>query len=262
MENEIGTAARRQCQSILGEIIWPAQQERIKNMIPSKDAQVIDMTCGSGTSTLGLLALQSVQNVYAFDFDPVNIATTRSKAAAINLQGKLHLYAERFETSDFGQQVDLIIGTSILNNLESNQAAIQKAWDGLVPGGKLILDFVDFSGSQGFPRSYALDQYNEYMRLYQQVLGLELTASGIRDLASAHRFVQLSVESLIPRFLEPQHRKLPSLILEYLTSFIVDNGVSSQVELEAIISELRHLAGRPEMMISGPMTLQLCAVKS
>ena len=175
-----------------------------------------------------------------------------------NPQTAIHLDA-LVESSEI--KVDRVFGIIDPDNAKHVQTIIEKIWQCLKPGGAVILDFVDFSKTQGFPISYVLDQFAEYISSYQKMQGPELTTSGIRSLFSTEKFEQIDVQAVVPRFLEADQRSLPALVLESLGRFLVDNAFGTQVELDAIISELRHLSTQQHVMISGPMSFHVSANK-
>jgi ubiquinone/menaquinone biosynthesis C-methylase UbiE len=262
VETEIGAAARRKAQTILGEILWPSQRHRISEIRRKPEMQVVDMACGAGACSRGLIELlNSGSTVLSFDFDPVNIHTTRKSAGQVSSDCKHLLINTRFEESDVDSEVDLVVGTIILDDLDRVRSMIEKASEFLKPGGTLVLDFIDLSKCQGFPGSYALDRYNDYMRLYQQELGFEMVVAGIKSLFNESWFAHVSVEMTTPRFLGSSERQLPALLLEYLAPFIIDGDINSELEIQAIISELRHLAGSPQVLISAPTSFQVAAMK-
>lgn len=164
-------------------------------------------------------------------------------------------------TPEKPNEVDCVVGIVDMFNAQHVQTIIEKAWVCLKPGGTISLDFPDFSKTQGFPMSYALDEFVAYLSKYQEALGFALSTTGIRSLVPEARFEHIDVQAFVPRFLEPGQRKLPALVLESIKPYLVENDLGSEMELDAIVSELRHLSTQQHMMISGPMMLHLDAYK-
>ena len=164
---------------------------------------------------------------------------------------------ERPEFTD----VDNVVGIIDLHSKEQVEAIVEKTWECLKPGGLVTLDFPDFSKTQGFPMSYALDEFVEYISKHQEAMGFPLNTIGIRSFIPEERFEHVDVQAFVPRFLEADQRILPALVLESLCPFFEEKGLGSRLELDAIISELRHLCMQPHMMISGPMILHMTAQK-
>jgi len=262
-EQPVASAARRQSQAILGDMLWPLHKQALRSVVRKEGASVIDISCGSGASSIGLLALLGESSrLSAFDPDLVNIDSATSNGRNIVTGAEVNFVHGQFEEWVFPHKVDCVYGAAILNTLERNTQIIEKAFDCLIPGGLLLLSFIDFSRMYGFPRSFALDRYGEYMRSFQESLGMQISPARIQSLCEDKRFSQVSLSSSMPHFLDEKSRKLPSLILEFASHFIVENGHSSTVELDAIISELRQTAEKPGAMISEPVIYQLTAVRA
>ncbi len=262
IENALGAAARRKCQSILDEMLWPSTESALREIPIQSGMQIVDISCGAGGITLPLMEMLGPKGqVISFDCDKANIELVSGK---INNQlPKMTSFVNCcFENWDGTASADLIIGRCILNDIDRNRAIVSKAATLLADAGVLVLEFLDFSKSQSFPRSYALDRYCEYMRTYQHVLQQPPQLPEFTSLCEGTELQQPSISALIPRFLDSRHKQLPSLMLEYLTPFIVENDLNSQIELQAIISELRELANQPAVMITAPVGVRLATCRS
>lgn len=258
-ENNIGAAARRQCQELIGRILFPSLDMQLRERIAEEASTIVDITCGAGEFLSGLKnKIDEKARLIGFDSDPVNVART---ATRLKEDSRVQLYPTAFTHIEFDLEAHCIIGACTLNAGEQNRAIVQKAGEVLVPGGFLFLNFLDLAQAQSFPKSYALNRYNDFMCMYQEGLDMDLSHEGVRALCTDLNFNTIEVQRMIPKFLSRPERKLPLLLLEYIGTFLIESEVCSQEELDAIISELNHLAAKEEILISAPVVLQLTATK-
>lgn len=261
-ENKIGAVARRRCQAILGRIIWPSLEMQLNEMITRPDVTIVDITSGAGEFLSGLKQNYNHNStLVGFDPDPVNIAFTRDRLQADSENSRIQLHSMSFEEMDFDLQAECIIGACTLNSAGRNRAIVTKASQVLVQGGVLLLGMLDMSRTQSFPKSYAIDRGDEFIRTYQEGLQLDFSQQGLGALLAGFGFGHVKIQRVIPRFLDGEERDLPWLLLEYLSEFLTENRICSRTELEAVITELRHLSGRSETLISAPVVYQLSAIK-
>lgn len=257
-ENNIGAAARRQCQAIIGRILYPSIEMRVREMTKGDALTIVDITCGAGEFLSGLReSCPELSKFIGFDPDPVNLVTTTKR---LEQYDNIQLYPTAFEKTDVDFQADFVIGACTLNDNEQNRAILKKAGEVLVLEGVIILNFVDLSQTQSFPKSYALKRYDEFQGMFQRSLGIDLTYLGIRALCAGLNFREVNVHRTVPRFLIGQEKMLPALLLEYMSTFLLERGMCSGEELEAIISELHLLSDSPQTLISAPVVYELSAV--
>ena len=111
---------------------------------------------------------------------------------------------------------------------------------------------IELSSSQCFPENYAFDRYIELLRAFEETLGLpnnqQRTAGQLRQTGFEH----LHASSLVPSFLEPEQRRLPSLVLEAIGGTLTKQGICSAVEMQANLMELRLFGNEPGTLISAP----------
>lgn len=260
--NEIGAAARRKCQSILGEIFWQIQKQGLVEHFPSAPAQIIDLRSGQGICSERMLRMFGERtSIIAFEPDIVNRETFRQTIGCTSDEA-IELVGQSFTQSEISIQADLAIGASVLNSIEDNQQIIDKVSQCLSPNGVLILDFIDLSKCEAYPGSYAFRQYSEFIGQYQAKLGLEINVSGLTAMCKSDKWARVSVVTRLPWFLDETQRQLPSLILEYLTSEFERAAIAHPAEVHALLAELRLLASHANTVISGPLVYQLCAVRN
>ncbi|MDQ4033919.1 MAG: hypothetical protein M3332_17430 [Actinomycetota bacterium] len=132
----------------------------------------------------------------------------------------------------------------------------------IAPGGKVIVEDVDFTGAFCFPRS---DAYTRSVQLYQQTVGRR---GGNADIGPAlpgllrtANLEDVQVTAVQPVSLDGGPKVMCVLTLERTAAAIVDEGIASAEEVAAVLAELRVLAADRTTLISVPRIVQSWGVQ-
>ncbi len=108
------------------------------------DSQVLEFGCGTGTTTL--IHAPHVKHILATDLSSEMVRIARNKANAENVRNV------RFECTSIedlqleDESLDIVMAHSILHLLEDKDAAIEKAYRALKPGGYFVSSTVCITG--------------------------------------------------------------------------------------------------------------------
>ncbi len=104
------------------------------------DMRVLEFGCGTGSTAI--VHAPFVEHIIAIDFSDKMLAFARSKAKAVNIENIdfINSEIEQFEALHQvpEQGFDVIMGHSILHLLKNKQAAIEKVYNMLKPGGVFV----------------------------------------------------------------------------------------------------------------------------
>jgi len=128
----------------------------------------------------------------------------------------------------------------------------------LRPGGRLIVEDIDFRGSFCEPEHPAFERYEE---IYEESarrnggdpwIGLRLPAMLV-DAGLAR--VQPNVVQ--PADLEGESKLMPALTLDNMQAIAVGHGVASEAEIDRLVDELYAIARDPRTYVANPRIVQV-----
>ena len=103
----------------------------------TRDSQVLEFGCGTGTTALK--HANDVKHLTAYDFSPAMIAIANEKKALQPNSDNVEFKISAIEAIDFGtEDYDAIMGHSILHLTFDNENTLKKIFQGLKSGGVFI----------------------------------------------------------------------------------------------------------------------------
>jgi 2-polyprenyl-3-methyl-5-hydroxy-6-metoxy-1,4-benzoquinol methylase len=126
-----------------------------EQILPHLGQNVLEVGCGNGNFTS--LLVEQVHQVMAVDLNPDYVAATQNRLPHSNLQV---LHANALEMS-WEQTFDTIIMLDVLEHITDDQQCVQRLYQYLQPGGKLLIKVPAMQGLYG-----SLDQAIGHHRRY------------------------------------------------------------------------------------------------
>ena len=110
--------------------------------------RILDLGCGTGTGTFALLRRSGDGEVVAVDGSDFMLERLRGKARELGVEKRVHAVRANLDEAwpDFGT-VDVVWTSAFMHHLADPDAALDKLFDTLRPGGLLVVIEMD-----GFPR--------------------------------------------------------------------------------------------------------------
>lgn len=223
----------------------------------------LDLGCGGGTATLEIAKrLQGKGEVYGLDMDPVNISLAREAARA---QGAENVQFERFdayELADIGRY-QAVYSRFLLSHLHDPTGVLARICQGLVPGGRVLLEDTDFSGHFCYP---ACEAFDTYVRLYQNLLHTRGADANIGQrlyqLVQQAGFQDISVQVVQPVHTVEEGKLMAEITMEGISGALLQEGLASQEEAGRIVGELKAFRADDKTVMSLPRIFQVSAVKT
>jgi 2-polyprenyl-3-methyl-5-hydroxy-6-metoxy-1,4-benzoquinol methylase len=251
-----GMAGKRRLE-LLGRAMWPTTFRLLKRVGVTAGMTCLDIGCGGGDVTLGLARLAGPEGrVVGVDLDDVKLAAAREEAARLGLRNVEFRQANVNEWSE--QSVyDRIYARFLLTHLPDCAAALAQMRQALRPGGVLIVEDIDFTGSFCYPPSPA---YQRYVELYQLVvrrrkgdpdIGPKLPGLLVQaGLQSVH-------SSLVQQFHTDQEEKaLCHSTLVNIADAVLAEALIEPGELEQIVADLDRFTNDPTTVMGLPRVFQ------
>lgn len=139
---------------VLAEVMWPTSAALLAAAGVPVGARCLDLGCGGGHVSVELAGLVGLTgSVVGVDIDAEIIDLARA-AAAVRGLGNLEFRA--CTADDFGDELfDLGYARFLLSHVADPQRVVSGLAAVMAPGGKVIVEDVDFTGAFCFPRSEA-----------------------------------------------------------------------------------------------------------
>ena len=223
-----------------------------------------DIGCGTGLVTMAMTKhVGAAGRVIGVDEAGTFIDLARQAAAERKLKNVEFVSGDAYALPLPSAQFDLVYARCLLSHLNAPLRAIQAMTALTRPGGCVVIEDIDCSGVFAHPKAPALmrhlDLYQRVMRLHggDPLIGRKLPRlcrkTGLTDV----RFEVVSPSE--PR--EPVKRLYP-LTLACLKPAIVEAGLATARDVDALIAELNVKAEDPDVTFPSCPMVQVWARKS
>lgn len=217
---------------------------------------LVDVGCGPGALTKRIFDLGI--EATGVDIDPGFI-----ESAQQTHQGPTYSCLPVSELARLGGQFDIVYARYLLSHLGDAAQGIEAMISVTKPGGKVVLEDVDFDLHVAEPRPPAFDRYLE---LYEAVVKLRggdpYLGRKLFALASEAGLTKIKASVQVSVFSEGAPKRMSSLTLEGSRAALIKGGLSTESEIDQLIEELTHLENNPATLISIAGTFQVIGTKA
>jgi SAM-dependent methyltransferase len=211
----------------------------------------LDVGCGPGalTAKVGKLGIDAM----GVDRDSGFVRAARESHPEVRFEA-----LDVAELSKLGQRYDIVYARYLLSHLSDPEAAVRVMMSATRPGGRVVLEDIDFDLHVAEPRPAAFDRYLE---LYEAVvrrrggdpfLGRRLF--GLSQRAGLQR-VQAAVQVSV--FTQGEEKRISSLTLSGIRESLVAEELATGAEIDGVLEELAELEADPHSLVSVAGTHQV-----
>src|SRR4051794_4442351 len=257
-----GGLAGRERLRVLGRVMRPTTLPLLERAGVAAGMRCLDVGCGGGDVTFDLASLVGLTGAaVGVDVDATKIALARADAEQVgvtNVEFRVGDLTEGLGTEEY----DAIYVRFVLTHLRDPAAGVEVMRRALRPGGRLIVEDIDFRGSFCEPECASFERYEE---IYEESarrnggdpwIGLRLPA-----LLVAAGFARVQPHVVQPADLEGESKLMPALTLENIQAIAVRHGVATEEELDQLVDELYELARDPHTYVANPRIVQVVGEK-
>lgn len=219
-------------------------------------ARCLDVGCGGGHVSRELARRVGLDgSVIALDLDATVLERAGADAAAEHIANVEFRCADATELdeSDF----DVAYARFLLSHVGESSSVLPAMVAAVKPGGVVIVEDTDFTGSFCYPRSAAFERwvalYRETVRKrggnpdVGQMLPSLLDASGLEDVGIAVRQ---------PCSRDGDVKVLNALTIERIAESVQSEGVASAEEVAEVATEVAAYCADPTTLVSTPRVVQ------
>jgi SAM-dependent methyltransferase len=253
-----GGLAGRERLRVLARVSWPTTSALLERVRVAASARCLDMGCGGGDVTAALARLVPDGFVVGADMDGPQLDIARREAADAGLANVDYRALDVMEPPTGDEQFDLIYVRFLLTHLPDPSLALTHLCARLAPGGALVVEDIDFTGSFCYPDNAA---FRRYVQLYSDtVLGRGGDPNiGIRlpSLLRATGLADVRMNVVHPAGFDGEVKLIAPITLEAIADAVLAAGLCGADELNQTVDDLYAFAADDASVLSTPRIVQV-----
>ena len=222
----------------------------------------LDLGCGGGNvSIMAAKIVGDSGKVVGVDFDAEIIALAQKDANAD------HLTNVSFSTMsagdiNFDKEFDIAYARFLLSHLSNPVEVLQKMNESVKPGGKIIVEDVQFSGHFCHPSCTAFDNYVHHYTEAAKQNGADANIGP----SLFSMFLQAGIEEIGFDMIQPCFNTGPGkwmacVTLDTIRPALITNGIATAAEIDDMLHELEQFTKDEQTIISLPRIFRVWGVK-
>ncbi len=237
---------------------WPDTAQLFERVGVAPGMRCIDLGCGGGEVTFELTRLVGPSgHVTGVDMDEVKLGLAREEAAARALPN-VELEVANVTEWDEPAAYDLVYCRFLLEHLGRPDDVLRRMWAAVRPGGTIAVEATDFDGEFGEPPNEA---FEALQRLYRAVVERR-GGDPIAGRKMFRRFLEAGIPRPEIRLVQRvdsagDAKTLAVLTLQATAEAIVDEGLATAKEVDAILAGLEAFVADPETLVAQPRIFQV-----
>jgi SAM-dependent methyltransferase len=243
---------------VLGRAMRPTTLPLLERAGVTSGMRVLDVGCGGGDVTFDLASLVGLTgSALGIDIDETKIELARADAEQVGVTNVEFRVGDL--TDGLGEATyDAIYVRFVLTHLRDPEAAVGIMRRALRPGGRLIVEDVDFRGSFCEPEHPDFERYEEiYEESARRNGGDPWIALRLPAMLVSAGFERVQPNVVQPADLVGESKLMPALTLENIKATAIRHGVAGAEEIDRLVDVLYELAGDPRTYVANPRMVQV-----
>jgi ubiquinone/menaquinone biosynthesis C-methylase UbiE len=244
---------------LLSRVVGPTTESFLDAAGIAPGMTCLDAGCGAGHVTRSLARRVGPDGrVVGIERDPVKLAAARAETEGVGLVNVEYREADVTTWSE-PDAYDVVYGRFIISHLRDRQGFTMRLRDALRPGGTLILEDIDFTGSFCYPPNAAFARYCQlYLKVIDRRGGDANLGPRLYQLCLGAGFGHLQVQAVQPMHCGTCEEKRISLsTMVNIADAVLADGLASAAEVAETIAELTAFTEDPESIIGCPRVFQV-----
>lgn len=227
----------------------------------------LDVGCGGGDVTLELARLVApTGRVVGVDVDETKLDLARQEADEAGVPNVayqlLDIRTQDVETDPtwIGPAwtgFDVVYARFLLSHLAEPARAVGAFHRHVRPGGRVVVEDIDFSGSFTWPESAAHRRYHElYRAVVQKRGGNPDLGPQLPILLADAGFERVGMHIVQPAATEGEAKLLDPLTLQNIAGAVIQDGLATREEVDELVRLLYEFAANPRTVAGAPRIFQ------
>ncbi|EDQ88078.1 uncharacterized protein MONBRDRAFT_9348 [Monosiga brevicollis MX1] len=254
--------------AFFSRLLWPTTRNALQWAELQRGNRVLDLGCGNGHATLGLASfvgrvgrITGVDtSAKALESAAAYVQQNRDEDAMARVSFlKAEIPNNMAELAN--KRFDLVYSRLLFSYVPEPLASLETCKELLWPGGRILVEDVDYSSSFCYPSSPAFDRYKElHTAISAQLKGHPLIGPKLYSMVKEAGFVDARVRVVQPVFTHADEgRAVARASLQDIRNQVLAHDLASESELAELDHQLRELEHRPDALISLPRIFQVTA---
>ncbi len=236
-----GGLAGRERLRVLARVTWPNTSALLERVGVAASSRCLDMGCGGGGCALARLAPDGF--VVGADMDEVKLDVARREAADAGLANVDYRVLDVMQPPSDDEQFDLIYMRFLLTHLPGPSLALTHVCARLAPGGALVVEDIDFTGSFCHPDKAA---FWRYVQLYTDAVtgrgGDPNIGKSLPSLLRATRLADPQMNVVQVAGFDGEVKMIAPITLEAIADAVLAAGLCTVDELNQTVDDLYAFA--------------------
>ena len=243
---------------VLARVLLPTTAQLLDRVGLITGMKCLDVGCGGGHVTMLMAGIVGPEgSVIGADTDAEILALARKDAEAAKLTNTTFQQLDACACL-WHKEFDVAYARFLLSHLNEPQNCLAAMVEACLPGGTIVIEDTDFTGSFCYPPCAA---YERYKKLYQELvqrrdgdsnigpkLPTMLRRAGIQE-------VELNV--IQPAHTHGEGKLMAPLTMSRISDALIGEGLATESEVQQILTELNDVATDSETLISLPRIFQV-----
>lgn len=215
----------------------------------------LDVGCGTGDVTFELARRVGASGVVVgVDLDEVKLDLARREASELR---NVELRRTDVTAMSGAPEYDLVYARLLLTHTTDPGDTLAKLRRLLLPGGMIVVEDIDLSGSFCHPPSAA---HARYLELYTETARRKGVDPNIGprlpELLASAGLTRVQVGVVQPMGLVGEVKLLPALTMKAITDSVVAQNLAREEDVERIVADLFAMAEDPRTLMGAPRLVQ------
>ena len=243
---------------LLARVLLPTTVQLLDRVGLGRGMKCLDVGCGGGHVARLMAGIVGPQGrVIGTDKDGEILALARKDAEAANVANV------EFQQMDAcfslcRDEFDLVYARFLLSHLSLPENCLAAMVEACRPGGIILIEDTDFSGSFCYPTCAAYERYKE---LYQKVVQQKGGDSDIGPKLPA-MFRRAAIQAVELNVIQPAHihgegKLMAPITMSRISAAVTAEGLATEDEVQQILTELNEAAVDGETVMSLPRIFQV-----
>jgi ubiquinone/menaquinone biosynthesis C-methylase UbiE len=239
--------------NVLSDILAPYTHSLLEKNGSLEDKSFLDMGCGGGNVAIMVAGMVGINgHVTGVDADGEIIALAEKEAAGLGVKN-ISFKRLAAEELDFHNEYAIAYARFLLSHVSAPAQVLQKIIESVKPGGKIIVEDVQFSGHFCYPSCDAFDTYIEY---YTKAAGNngqdpEIGPSLI-NLFQHAGLANIGFDVIQPAFHTGPGKMMAWLTLDRIKSTLLKQTIADEGTINELLGKLKEFTEDKHTIMSLP----------